>query len=195
MQPPFRVKFWSDFELALQGDKKVRLVMLRCCGTLWGLQGSVDCSVCTVFCVLRDPMCVGWFGWQRIIVLWCGATHFVARYLKLLSGQLSVFLTAILSYPFCWWTVCLLCKICNTDGRRTLPCAQVNRNHIGMMEQVVCANAHTFIGTAKSTFTGYITRMRGTWPLLQLVWYCIFPISAVYCSGACVGDMCSCCRF
>jgi hypothetical protein len=23
MQPPFRVKFWSDFEHALQGDKKV----------------------------------------------------------------------------------------------------------------------------------------------------------------------------
>jgi hypothetical protein len=34
-------------------------------------------------------------------------------------------------------------------------------NHIGMIEQVVCANAHTFIGTPFSTFTGYITRMRG----------------------------------
>jgi hypothetical protein len=30
-----------------------------------------------------------------------------------------------------------------------------------MIEQVICANAHTFIGTARSTFTGYITRMRG----------------------------------
>jgi hypothetical protein len=45
----------------------------------------------------------------------------------------------------------------------------VNRNHIGMMEQVVCANAHTFIGTAKSTFTGYITRMRGGLRLLLLL--------------------------
>jgi hypothetical protein len=74
---------------------------------------------------------------------------------------------------------------------------QVNRNHIGMMEQVVCANAHTFIGTAKSTFTGYITRMRGGLhsQLLLLEWHWIFPISAVYCSGAYVGDMCSCCRF
>jgi hypothetical protein len=38
---------------------------------------------------------------------------------------------------------------------------KVDRNHLGMIEQVVCANAHTFIGTALSTFTGYITRMRG----------------------------------
>jgi hypothetical protein len=37
-----------------------------------------------------------------------------------------------------------------------------NKNHIGMIEQVICANAHTFIGTPFSTFTGYITRMRGT---------------------------------
>jgi hypothetical protein len=38
---------------------------------------------------------------------------------------------------------------------------ETNRNHVGMIEQVICANAHTFIGTARSTFTGYITRMRG----------------------------------
>ena len=37
----------------------------------------------------------------------------------------------------------------------------VNMNHVGMIEQVVCANAHTFFGTPRSTFTGYITRMRG----------------------------------
>jgi hypothetical protein len=30
-----------------------------------------------------------------------------------------------------------------------------------MVEQTVCANAHTFVGTPLSTFTGYITRMRG----------------------------------
>jgi hypothetical protein len=37
----------------------------------------------------------------------------------------------------------------------------VNKNHIGMIEQIICANAHTFVGTPLSTFTGYITRMRG----------------------------------
>ena len=37
----------------------------------------------------------------------------------------------------------------------------LNQNHLGMVEQVVCANAHTFIGTPLSTFTSYITRMRG----------------------------------
>jgi len=34
-------------------------------------------------------------------------------------------------------------------------------NLIGMVEQVITANAHTFVGTYASTFTGYITRMRG----------------------------------
>ena len=37
----------------------------------------------------------------------------------------------------------------------------MNPNHLGMVEQLVCANAHTFIGTPLSTFTGFITRMRG----------------------------------
>ena len=37
----------------------------------------------------------------------------------------------------------------------------LNQNHLGMVEQVVCANAHTFIGTPLSTFTSFITRMRG----------------------------------
>ena len=31
---------------------------------------------------------------------------------------------------------------------------QLNSNHIGMIEQVICANAHTFFGTPLSTFTG-----------------------------------------
>ena len=39
--------------------------------------------------------------------------------------------------------------------------AEMNQNHLGMVEQIVCANAHTFIGTPLSTFTGFITRMRG----------------------------------
>lgn len=38
---------------------------------------------------------------------------------------------------------------------------KMNKNHVGMIEQVICANAYTFIGTPYSTFTGYITRMRG----------------------------------
>jgi hypothetical protein len=37
----------------------------------------------------------------------------------------------------------------------------LNPNHVGMVEQLICANAHTFIGCPLSTFTGYITRIRG----------------------------------
>jgi len=33
--------------------------------------------------------------------------------------------------------------------------------HSGMIEQIVCANAHTFLGSVKSSFSGYITRLRG----------------------------------
>ena len=36
-----------------------------------------------------------------------------------------------------------------------------NANHIGMIEQIIMANAFTFIGTPLSTFTNFITRMRG----------------------------------
>jgi hypothetical protein len=36
-----------------------------------------------------------------------------------------------------------------------------NYNLVGMIEQIVCANAHTFVGSPFSTFTGYITRLRG----------------------------------
>ena len=38
---------------------------------------------------------------------------------------------------------------------------KTNQNHVGMVEQTICACAHTFVGTPLSTFTGYITRMRG----------------------------------
>ena len=38
---------------------------------------------------------------------------------------------------------------------------EVNQNHVGMIEQIICANAHTFIGTPLSTFTSFISRMRG----------------------------------
>jgi len=37
----------------------------------------------------------------------------------------------------------------------------INQNYAGMIEQVVCANADVFIGTPLSTFTAYITRIRG----------------------------------
>ena len=38
---------------------------------------------------------------------------------------------------------------------------KANQNHIGMIEQIICANAHTFFGTPLSSFSGYVTRMRG----------------------------------
>ena len=38
---------------------------------------------------------------------------------------------------------------------------EINQNYVGMIEQVVCANADVFIGTPLSTFTAYITRIRG----------------------------------
>ena len=45
--------------------------------------------------------------------------------------------------------------------RAKLTNSNINMNLLGMVEQVICANAHTFVGTPFSTFTGYITRMRG----------------------------------
>ena len=37
----------------------------------------------------------------------------------------------------------------------------INPNYLGMIDQVVCTRGKHFIGTWFSTFTGYITRMRG----------------------------------
>ena len=49
----------------------------------------------------------------------------------------------------------------NTSQGQGFTLQDMNPNHLGMVEQLVCANAHTFIGTPLSTFTGFITRMRG----------------------------------
>jgi len=38
---------------------------------------------------------------------------------------------------------------------------EVDFNHLGMVEQLVCASAALFVGTPLSTFTSYITRLRG----------------------------------
>ena len=48
-----------------------------------------------------------------------------------------------------------------SDYTESAQLTEMNQNHLGMLEQVVCANAHTFIGTPLSTFTSFITRMRG----------------------------------
>jgi hypothetical protein len=37
----------------------------------------------------------------------------------------------------------------------------VNPNYLGMIDQVVCSRGNQFVGTWFSTFSGYITRMRG----------------------------------
>lgn len=37
----------------------------------------------------------------------------------------------------------------------------INPNFLGMIDQVICTRGEEFIGTWFSTFTGYITRMRG----------------------------------
>ena len=58
------------------------------------------------------------------------------------------------------WTVRFLDTYLDINSLHTEGSA-LTVNHLGMLEQVVCANAHTFIGTPLSTFTGYIMRMRG----------------------------------
>jgi hypothetical protein len=47
------------------------------------------------------------------------------------------------------------------DYFHTTDILKMDKNVIGMVEQVIAANAHTFVGTYLSTFTGFITRMRG----------------------------------
>jgi hypothetical protein len=47
------------------------------------------------------------------------------------------------------------------DLRANTAIEEINQNYIGMIEQVVCVGADVFIGTPLSTFTAYITRMRG----------------------------------
>ena len=36
-----------------------------------------------------------------------------------------------------------------------------NQNHLGMIEQIICANAYLFVGTPLSTFSNFIARLRG----------------------------------
>jgi hypothetical protein len=47
----------------------------------------------------------------------------------------------------------------------------INPNYLGMIDQVVCTRGEKFVGTWFSTFTGYITRMRG---------YLGYPSNTVY---------------
>ena len=47
----------------------------------------------------------------------------------------------------------------------------INPNYLGMIDQVVCTRGEKFVGTWFSTFTGYITRMRG---------YMGYPSNTVY---------------
>ena len=48
-----------------------------------------------------------------------------------------------------------------SDLQNSTDIDQINQNYIGMIEQVICASADVFIGTPLSTFTAYITRLRG----------------------------------
>lgn len=44
------------------------------------------------------------------------------------------------------------------------PNSNKDPNIIAMVEQIICANAHTFMGTPLSTFSAYIGRLRGWYP-------------------------------
>ncbi len=39
--------------------------------------------------------------------------------------------------------------------------SSINPNYLGMIDQIVCTQGEIFVGTWFSTFSGYITRMRG----------------------------------
>jgi len=48
-----------------------------------------------------------------------------------------------------------------SDFAQSVDLKHINQNYFGMVEQMVCASSDIFIGTPLSTFTGYITRIRG----------------------------------
>lgn len=48
-----------------------------------------------------------------------------------------------------------------SDFHERVGLPKLNQNYMGMVEQIVCSRSQVFIGTWFSTFTGYITRMRG----------------------------------
>ena len=47
----------------------------------------------------------------------------------------------------------------------------VNPNTFGMVESIVCSRAKAFAGTYRSTFTGYIHRLRGFHGLAETTYY------------------------
>jgi hypothetical protein len=47
----------------------------------------------------------------------------------------------------------------------------MNKNHFGMLEQVIASRGRVFVGTWFSTFTGYITRLRGYHGMSDLTTY------------------------
>lgn len=48
-----------------------------------------------------------------------------------------------------------------SDFHERVGLGKLNQNYMGMVEQIVCSRSKVFIGTWFSTFSGYITRMRG----------------------------------
>ena len=47
----------------------------------------------------------------------------------------------------------------------------MNPNTFGMVESIVCSRAKAFAGTYRSTFTGYIHRLRGFHGLAESTYY------------------------
>jgi hypothetical protein len=48
-----------------------------------------------------------------------------------------------------------------SDFHKRVGLDKLNQNYMGMVEQIVTSRSEVFVGTWFSTFTGYITRMRG----------------------------------